>query len=395
MAVRAGTVALVALLLFPSAASAGTVSFGPELVFTGAPGERNSVTVRPVGTATLIVDTGAPITSVPGLVCTQPDPSTASCEVPGFVPAVRVELGDADDVGSLEATTYGSIHGGDGADTITVSTSATNAPVEGFGDGGGDVMTGAMGATVLRGGDGDDQMSGGPGGGGLVDGNAGDDQLRGSDQGEALYGGGGRDTIVGLGGDDTIDGDGGFTGSGADVVHAGAGNDVVRGGFGDDELNGDEGDDRLDAGPGDDEVATGLGRDRVDAGAGDDRVDAADPRSGLIACGAGDDTVVPGARARVLIDCEALERSVACPRGWRPRCTVDGALSAGKQVVGRGRARVARGTERAVLVRVLRRARKIVRLRGRLGVRLVIEVEAGRRHRRPPATAFSLHQSLL
>jgi len=420
MAVRAGTVALLLVLFLPGTAPASTLSsIGLELRYTAAPGEINALDVRLEGMAVVFRDSGAAITAVPGF-CVQPDQHTVSCDTMFGVWSAHAELGDGDDRGTLDMPSISSVHGGEGLDTLAVSTvNPPTGPVEAFGDAGNDVLTGGSGQVILRGGAGDDRVVAGPDGG-LLDGNEGDDELTGGSARESLIGGAGRDTISAGDGDDRIDGDQ-FSGGDADVIHAGPGNDTVLAGRGDDvvsggpgndalhgaagndRLAGDEGDDALNGQPGDDALDGGVGSDDLAGGDGRDRLTGGPDADTLrgetddIACGSGEDGVAPGAGDRVHIDCETLERAVTCPKRWRQRCAATGALSTtgGRPLVlGRGAARVGRGATRSLRVPLSGRARTTVRRRRRVAVRLAVEIVAGARHRGPLTTAFSLHVRL-
>lgn len=88
---------------------------------------------------------------------------------------------------------------------------------------------------------------------------------------DAIYAGGGDDTVnASRGGDDFVD-----AGAGNDTVNAGAGNDLVLGGTGDDQLNGEAGDDRINGGAGSDVLRGDVygqagGNDVLEGGADDD-----------------------------------------------------------------------------------------------------------------------------
>lgn len=80
MAVRAGTVALLSVLLLPGTAPASTLSSsGLQLDYTAAPGEMNALDVRLTGMAVVLRDSGATITAAPGF-CVQSDQHTVSCD---------------------------------------------------------------------------------------------------------------------------------------------------------------------------------------------------------------------------------------------------------------------------------------------------------------------------
>jgi Ca2+-binding RTX toxin-like protein len=72
-------------------------------------------------------------------------------------------------------------------------------------------------------------------------GGGGDDTLLASDSGAKLYGGAGKDLLLGRGGHDQLFGQGGS----GDTLRGGLGNDMLDGGAGDDLLDGGEGTDRL------------------------------------------------------------------------------------------------------------------------------------------------------
>ncbi|WP_293079825.1 S8 family serine peptidase [Okeania sp. SIO3B5] len=92
-----------------------------------------------------------------------------------------------------------------------------------------------------------------------------DQSIEGTPQGEALNGGTGNDTIVGLNGADTLAGN-----DGDDEIIGSRGDDFLYGQDGDDVLEGRLGIDRLFGGDGDDEMNGGQDRDRLNGGSGDD-----------------------------------------------------------------------------------------------------------------------------
>ena len=123
-----------------------------------------------------------------------------------------------------------------------------------------DLMYGRTGADVLRGGLGRDTL----------DGNAGDDLLEGGvteqDLRDLLYGGLGNDTLMGGGGADFIQG-----GADNDLIYGSFGADMLYGQTGNDSIFGGAGSDRLFASDGSDFLDGGLGSDRLIGGAGRDR----------------------------------------------------------------------------------------------------------------------------
>ena len=147
--------------------------------------------------------------------------------------------------------------GGGGDDSL--STSGTDG-VALLGEGGDDTLTGGDGDDMLAGGEGADTLRGGAGDDvlivdaddfaeGAVDGGAGFDTafVEGDEAVtidlaahglEAVFGGGGGDTLTGGGGDDLM-----FGGGGDDTLTGNAGDDVLVGGDGDDTLKGGAGDD--------------------------------------------------------------------------------------------------------------------------------------------------------
>ena len=109
-------------------------------------------------------------------------------------------------------------------------------------------------------------------------------------------------TLNGTSGDDII------TGSARDeVLHGGSGNDRLKGGGGDDVLNGGSGNDIMDGGAGDDTLNGGSGNDVLEGGAGDDILIGGSGNDYLhgglgddiLTGGAGDDIFVFGGEDRI------------------------------------------------------------------------------------------------
>jgi Ca2+-binding RTX toxin-like protein len=265
--------ALLLLLVFPAAASAGTARVVPYAeppgidpfsscarymvcppdmaVFDAAPGEANRVTITEAWGGSsyrfLVRDEGAPLQA--GAGCEQVGPNAVACTAQAIGP---LRLGDGDD--HLTAM-RGEAWGGAGADVLTVRF----ARMEGGGDD--DVLTGAFG----KGGGGDDRLvvSAGYGGPGedlmrcpreawcALDGGPGDDQMTGSDQIDRLFGRGGDDVVRGRREFDTIEGN-----RGDDLLFGGPHGDHLRGGLGNDRVVSRESRfsgaflDRVDCGPG-------------------------------------------------------------------------------------------------------------------------------------------------
>jgi Ca2+-binding RTX toxin-like protein len=443
MAARLFLAVLVTGLLWPTPAPGATVSMeGLMVVFTAGPGEANVLDVRLDGTAVVYSDGAAEITDFPAGVCARRAPGTVACDPSSLGPqqfSTRVELRDGNDRGTLDLPFLSWLDGGDGDDTLTVSTTTTTAPVEGLGGPGDDVIVGGSGYEILRGGDGQDQLAAGPGGAQL-EGGPGRDRLTGGDSLEMILGGGDADTIVAGAGDDFIYGDADLgveaadqidAGPGDDRVFAGGGNDRVTGGPGADHLvggdgadrmAGGEGDDRLDGAAGNDRATGDAGRDRVSGDAGDDRLtggadndvllggdgddrltmgpgrDRADGeadddlvlgRDGVraaIECGTGEDTATPDTRDRVHLDCETISQPVRCRR----RCRATGTLTTKRGVVlGRGAIRLPARRTRSLRVPLSAKGSNAVRRAGKLHAWLVVETG-----RRSTLTRFSLHTSL-
>jgi hypothetical protein len=246
--------ALLLLLAFPAAASAGTASVQPYveppdidpfgscsrymmcppdmLVFDAAAGEANLVTITediggPRTFRFLVRDDGAPVQAGSG--CSQVDAGTVECTAATAGP---LRLGDRKD--RLTAV-RGEASGGEQADVLNVSFGGME------GDAGNDVLSGTQG----DGGAGDDHLVviAGEGGTGedvlrcpaespcQLDGGAGDDRLTGGDDIDRLFGRAGDDIMQGGGEFDTLLGN-----RGDDRLAGGAGGDHLRGGRGADRL---------------------------------------------------------------------------------------------------------------------------------------------------------------
>lgn len=236
--------ALVSLLLVPTAAGAATVDktdscdveyglCGSDISYAGAPGEANDVTIASDSSgAVLITDAGAPLTTVGN--CTRVDEHRARC-----VPAQGPRGGNL-------SSTFAD--GGDGDDRIVLETL------------------------------------------GLVDGGSGSDFI---DAASVTYGGVGTPLTIDLAaGTATTAGSTDTLSPRVARVFSGKGDDVLRGSDRDEDLDGGDGNDSVSGGGGDDEVIGGAGRDSLDGGAGDDHVAAQEPGKALgerVVCGEGDD----------------------------------------------------------------------------------------------------------
>lgn len=134
------------------------------------------------------------------------------------------------------------------------------------------------GTDSVDGGAGNDLIFGGNGKG-EIDGGDGDDTVFGGNGAEEIYGGAGNDSLDGGNGPDEL-----FGGDGNDNLSGGGSKDELFGGAGNDTLSGDNGDDELFGGDGDDTLLGGQGQDELDGGAGNDSL------SG----GSGDDEIEGG-----------------------------------------------------------------------------------------------------
>ena len=114
-----------------------------------------------------------------------------------------------------------------------------NTPMTVFGGAGRDHLMGGRGNDVLHGGSGRDDLDGGRGDDVLY-GGSGRDNLDGGRGRDILFGGSGRDDLYGGRGNDIL-----FGGDGRDNLYGGRGKDILIGGDGRDKLYGDRGNDLL------------------------------------------------------------------------------------------------------------------------------------------------------
>lgn len=195
----------------------------------------------------------------------------------------------ADTLGGDDAVQVTTFDGGNGIDTLVVTSEGGDVAVDLASktlDGGNydgstiksieNLTNGSPDAAV--------QFSGSSGANRLEGGNA-SDELNGRQGDDVLLAGDGDDIVQGSTGNDEIEG-----GDGDDQLRGGAGNDRINGGDGDDEIAGDAGNDRIGGGDGDDVIRGDNGKDTIDGGAGDDDIEggAADDR---IIGGSGDDLI--------------------------------------------------------------------------------------------------------
>lgn len=290
------------LAVLPATALGGTASVSIKRVFyAAAPGEVNNLGVSLSGTDYVLTDSGATVGAGPGCSASG---NEATCAATGIIGLT--------------------VSGGDGADSLTNSTSTPSTLSGGDGN---DALEGGSGSDTLRGNQGIDTLSAG----------AGDDlvDVRG-DRGDIVNCGAGNDTVradgadliasdcetvdrgpapsppptsglsptpgallgpvetgtldqgacamdrLGTPGDDRIDGtasgDSLFGLQGNDVLNGQANDDCLFGGVGSDRLSGAAGDDRLlgddasDAVPGNDRLFGNAGNDLLVGGPGRDRL---------------------------------------------------------------------------------------------------------------------------
>ncbi len=156
------------------------------------------------------------------------------------------------------------VHGGGGNDIIC-------------GNGGNDTLSGGLGFDIIHGGAGGDRLY------------ANDEDERIDTDGAELYGGAGRDLLLGSNLADVLKGQ-----RGRDELRGYSGKDVLRGGKGDDHLVGGNGADDIDGGKGADDSRGAKGADHITAASGDS-----------IRGGAGNDVCVDQHLAVSVASCES------------------------------------------------------------------------------------------
>jgi Ca2+-binding RTX toxin-like protein len=327
--VAAGALALAAAL--PAAAQAGTITYeGSTLVYTAAPGEKNSTGpwegVEDTSRITLSDGYGVTVTSQTDRCAPLAD--RFECEVPA---KLIYRLGDGDDnftVSSLQWDIPVEVDAGPGDDTLSAYNLSSKSQTHVFDGGpGNDKVSGDHGNDVLRGGPGDDEVDGGDG----------NDVVEGGDGNDTIYGdhfwGPGTDTIDGGAGFDYMESDyvdvdkdfnppvavtfdgaandgrpgendnivgvekiasgvpGTFVGSaGADDIfvqgHFSSAASTVQGLGGNDSLRGHDQVETIDGGPGDDVIEGGLNDDTLTGGPGKDKIlgDSSQNTCNFLAC---------------------------------------------------------------------------------------------------------------
>lgn len=287
----------------------GPVGATAVLVYTGAVGEVNNVTVTADGRSFTVTDTAG---VRPGTDCTPIDPLRVRCQAtaPDFTSVlIEVRTGDRNDSATVQGA-FATLAGGDGDDVLR-SALDHGARFAG-GDGNDQMFGGESGDTFDEGArpNGSDLMSGGPSqhpltdrvsygrrrrdvfadlAGDRNDGERGEHDQIGADI-EDLEGGRGNDRLVGNRFDNLLQG-----GRGLDVLVGGPGHDDLWAGIGDertrDRLDGGAGEDDMQGGAGDNVLTGGAGIDRIQARSGDDRIRARDRAIDEIHCEGGRDRV--------------------------------------------------------------------------------------------------------
>jgi Ca2+-binding RTX toxin-like protein len=277
------TLAVAAVLLFPAAAHAGSVTSDGQVVTYAGEGE--NVSLSSDGPA-LRVSSDRPL-AIGAAGCSQPEPTIASCPGSRFQANLTGTGNFLDGDGVTNGATL-EAHGGDGSDTITGTIN-------------GDTLLGGAGVDTLNGAAGNDTIDAGLGGGEITDG-PGDDTILGGDGGDNWTAGPGRDSFTPGNGSDsvsyaqrgnpvtiTLDGvaDDGEAGEGD---NAGTAEDAI-GGAGNDRIVGNDFGGRLYGGPGDDAITGGRAEDRLEGNEGNDTIDSRDGRYDSVDCGPGSDVV--------------------------------------------------------------------------------------------------------
>jgi Ca2+-binding RTX toxin-like protein len=312
--------ALCALLILPSAASAATADadverrggapFGP-VTFKAGKGELNRVTVTSADGRLRFRDSANRVRARGD--CEQVDRHTAIC--PFTEDIAQIRLGNRDDRATVENLVE--VLGGPGNDLLRGSQGADRLS----GERGNDELHGAPANDVLTGGPGRDRLFGGSGDDDLIDGEtdaqAAADLFRGGSSRDTRFGADrgdmldysnrkraldidlsrgranfgregdvvrGLESVAGGAGDDKLSGDGDDN-----WILAGGGDDRVRGRGGDDIPRGGNGNDRVSGDDGNDTVWGDRQADSLFGGDGDDLVIGRDSSAETVACGGGND----------------------------------------------------------------------------------------------------------
>lgn len=332
---KAVGLAVLSLLLLPSAASAATADadikvrqgteFGP-VTFKAAKNEVNRVTVTYDGGTLVFHDDNNPVKAKGD--CKQAGRNTARC--PFTEDLAEVKLGNRDD--RATTTELVKVFGGSGDDALRGSKGYDYLA----GDSGNDTLHGLGNSDELTGGTGRDRVFGGAGDDQLFDGETDGQSARdlyrggssrdtefGADRGDILdysmrkraleidLGAGrtntndqilGLESIVGGSGDDELKGD-----SDDNWLQGEGGNDRLTGRHGDDIPQGGPGDDRVKGSDGNDTVWGDAGEDDLDGGTGDDFMISNDGQDEGVDCGPGNDDVRNNS-SDTLNDCELSTR---------------------------------------------------------------------------------------
>jgi len=139
-----------------------------------------------------------------------------------------------------------------------------------------------------------------------INGEIGDDKARGGDGDDTLFGGPDDDTLFGDRGDDFASGD-----AGDDLLVGNAGEDTLAGGKGSDTLDGGGGSDDLSGGEGQDFITTGAGMDRVSFS--ENALDRVDPDPGARSVVGGEDFITDFSIGRDIFELDATEFDVFGP----------------------------------------------------------------------------------
>jgi uncharacterized repeat protein (TIGR01451 family) len=258
-ATAATTIAMVAAMLLPAAASAQsdlavTKSDSVDPATVGTPFD---YTIEVTNLGPMEADAVVVTDNLPNeLDFVSATASQGSCDNQGR--KVTCELGDIG-IGGTATVTIRVEPKRDGTITNTASVTSTDDPVPANNQ---DSET--------------TQLVGRPGGGPgeprcdgkkvTIEGTNGNDELTGTGDRDVILARGGNDRIDSLGGNDVICAKGGN-----DKVRARGKNDLVRGGGGDDRIRGGAAGDTLRGGSGNDRLNGGGGSDSLNGGSGDDR----------------------------------------------------------------------------------------------------------------------------